>query len=211
MGIRWRASVCSTRCSARRAGNPLVLGGDVHTFYATELRLDFNRPASRANPVLATEFVGTSVTSSSRPQQRTAQYVAMNPHIKYGRSDKRGYMLMEMTPKETRTRFMGLDEVRDPKPRSASWRRFGWRMGRRGWRLLCDRRPRAGGDPSQADAASTNLDSAKGAAEAGNDVDTLTTVQIKPAASRPAARAAGSCRRWSSAGRSRNSMYFGRL
>jgi alkaline phosphatase D len=98
-----------------RAGNPLVLGGDVHTFYATELRMDFNRPASRANPVIATEFVGTSVTSSSRPQQRTTQYVAMNPHIKYGRSDKRGYMLMEVTPKETRTRFMGLDEVRDPK------------------------------------------------------------------------------------------------
>jgi alkaline phosphatase D len=98
-----------------RAGNPLVLGGDVHTFYATELRRDFKQPPSKDNPVIATEFVGTSVTSSSRPQQRTAQYVAMNPHIKYGRSDKRGYMLMEVTPKETRTRFMGLDEVRDPK------------------------------------------------------------------------------------------------
>jgi alkaline phosphatase D len=98
-----------------RAANPLVLGGDVHTFYASELRADFNRPASKANPVVATEFVGTSVTSSSRPQQRTSQYVAMNPHIKYGRSDKRGYMLLEVTPKETRTRFMGLDEVRDPR------------------------------------------------------------------------------------------------
>ncbi|KLU35178.1 alkaline phosphatase [Massilia sp. WF1] len=97
------------------AGNPLVLGGDVHTFYATELRADFGRPASKDNPVIASEFVGTSVTSSSRPQQRTAQYVAMNPHIKYGRSDRRGYMLMEVTPKETRTRFMGLDDVRDPK------------------------------------------------------------------------------------------------
>jgi alkaline phosphatase D len=98
-----------------RARNPLVLGGDVHTFYASELRADFNRPASKDNPVIATEFVGTSVTSSSRPQQRTAQYVAMNPHIKYGRSDKRGYMLMAITPKETRVQFMGLDEVRDPK------------------------------------------------------------------------------------------------
>ena len=98
-----------------RAANPLVLGGDVHTFYATELRRDFNRPVSKSNPVVATEFVGTSVTSNSRPQQRTAQYVAMNPHIRFGRSDKRGYMLMEITPRETRTRFMGLDEVRDPK------------------------------------------------------------------------------------------------
>jgi alkaline phosphatase D len=98
-----------------RAANPLVLGGDVHTFYASELRADFARPASRQNPVLATEFVGTSVTSSSRPQARTAQQVALNPHLKYGRSDRRGYMLLEVTPKETRTRFMGLDEVRDAR------------------------------------------------------------------------------------------------
>jgi alkaline phosphatase D len=97
------------------AANPLVLGGDVHTFYATELRRDFDRPVSKANPVVATEFVGTSVTSNSRPQQRTSEYVAMNPHIKFGRSDKRGYMLLEITPAETRTRFLGLDEVRDPK------------------------------------------------------------------------------------------------
>lgn len=97
-----------------RASNPLVLGGDVHTFYATELRADFKRPASNNNPVIATEFVGTSVTSSSRPQQRTAQYVEMNPHIRYGRSDRRGYMLVALTPKETHVQFMGLDEVRDP-------------------------------------------------------------------------------------------------
>src|SRR5206468_2309053 len=100
--------------AASGAKNPLVLGGDVHTFYATELRRDFERPVSKGNPVIATEFVGTSVTSNSRPQQRTLEYVAMNPHIKYGRSDKRGYMFLEITPKETRTRFMGLDEVRDP-------------------------------------------------------------------------------------------------
>jgi alkaline phosphatase D len=98
-----------------RASNPLVLGGDVHTFYASELRADFSRPVSKNNPVIATEFVGTSVTSSSRPQQRTSQYVALNPHIKYGRSDKRGYMLMAISPKETRVQFMGLDEVRDPR------------------------------------------------------------------------------------------------
>jgi alkaline phosphatase D len=98
-----------------RAANPLVLGGDVHTFYASELRADFNRPVGKDHPVIATEFCGTSVTSNSRPQQRTSQYVAMNPHIKYGRSDKRGYMLMAITPKETRVQFMGLDEVRDPK------------------------------------------------------------------------------------------------
>jgi alkaline phosphatase D len=96
-----------------RAANPLVLSGDVHTFYAAELRPDFYRPMSAANPIIATEFCGTSVTSSSRPQTRTLEYVDMNPHIKYGRSDKRGFMLMEVTPAKTTTHFLGLDDVRD--------------------------------------------------------------------------------------------------
>jgi len=114
------------------AANPLVLGGDVHTFYATELRRDFNRPVSKTNPLVATEFVGTSVTSNSRPQQRTSQYVAMNPHIRFGRSDKRGYILMEITPRETRTRFMGLDEVRDPKTIQRELAAFSVKDGRPG-------------------------------------------------------------------------------
>jgi alkaline phosphatase D len=98
-----------------RAANPLVLSGDVHTFYAAELRSDFYRPVSAANPILATEFCGTSVTSSSRPQARTLEYIDMNPHIKYGRSDKRGFMLMEVTPAKTTTNFVALDDVRDAR------------------------------------------------------------------------------------------------
>ncbi len=100
---------------ASNAANPIVLSGDVHTFYATDLKPDFDRAVSKANPVIATEFCGTSVTSGSRPQARTLQYLDMNPHVKYGRSDKRGFMLMEFTPSKTTTIFMGLDDVRDAK------------------------------------------------------------------------------------------------
>ena len=114
------------------AANPLVLGGDVHTFYATELRRDFNRPPSKDNPVIATEFVGTSVTSSSRPQKRTEEYVEMNPHIKYGRSDRRGYMMLELTPGETRTRFMGLEDVQDARCPQSQLAAFTVRDGRPG-------------------------------------------------------------------------------
>jgi len=114
------------------AGNPLVLGGDVHTFYASELRPDFNRPASKGNAVIATEFCGTSVTSNSRPQARTQEHVNRNPHIKYGRSDKRGYMLMEVTPAGTKAHFMGLDDVRDPKSKVAALASFNVADGRPG-------------------------------------------------------------------------------
>ena len=95
------------------ARNPLVLAGDVHTFYASELRRDFARPVSKANPVIAAELCGTSVTSSSRPQARTQENVERNPHMLYGRSDRRGYMLIDLTPQSAQARFMALDDVHD--------------------------------------------------------------------------------------------------
>jgi alkaline phosphatase D len=109
------------------AANPVVLAGDVHTFYASELRANYLKPGSR---VLATEFCGTSVTSSSRPQARTDQIVGMNPHIQYGRSDKRGYMLMEITPTTLSTQMMGLDDVRDAKTKVAALATFRVAAGR---------------------------------------------------------------------------------
>jgi alkaline phosphatase D len=98
---------------ASGAGNPLVLSGDVHTFYAAELRPDPLRPAGAGNPLVATEFCGTSVTSSSRPQARTQQYVDMNAQLKYGRSDRRGFMLLDVRPQRCVVDFRALDDVRD--------------------------------------------------------------------------------------------------
>jgi alkaline phosphatase D len=107
------------------AANPLVLSGDVHTFFATELRADFNRPVSAQNPVLATELCGTSVTSNSRPQEQTLQYLKRNPHIRYGRSDKRGYMMVEITARATTARFMGLDDVHNAQSGASTLASFG--------------------------------------------------------------------------------------
>src|SRR5918999_1472869 len=46
----------------KRVSNPVVIGGDVHSFNASRLKLDFDDPAS---PVVASEFVTTSITSQS--------------------------------------------------------------------------------------------------------------------------------------------------
>jgi alkaline phosphatase D len=108
------------------AANPVILAGDVHTFYASELRANYLKPG----PLVAAEFCGTSVTSSSRPQARTDQIVGMNPHIRYGRSDKRGYMLMEITPTTLTTQMMGLDDVRDAKTNVAALATFRVAAGR---------------------------------------------------------------------------------
>lgn len=112
--------------------NPVVISGDVHSFFASDLKPDFNRPASKDNPVIAAEFCGTSVTSDSRPQSRTNQYVAQNPHIKYGRSDRRGYVLVEVTPAATTVRFEGLDDVGRADSRISTLARFVVQAGRPG-------------------------------------------------------------------------------
>ncbi len=118
------------------AANPLVLAGDVHTFYASDLQKDFNRPPSKGNPVIATEFCGTSVTSSSRPQARTLQYLEMNRHTKYGRSDKRGFMLMDVTPEKTTTVFVGLDDVRNAQSGKTTLATFEVANGKAGARQV---------------------------------------------------------------------------
>ncbi|RSZ59565.1 alkaline phosphatase [Massilia atriviolacea] len=118
------------------AANPVVLAGDVHTFYASDLQRDFNRPASKSNPVIATEFCGTSVTSSSRPQARTLQYLEMNRHTRYGRSDKRGFMLMEVRPEKTTTVFVGLDDVRNAQSGKATLATFEVASGKPGARQV---------------------------------------------------------------------------
>src|SRR5258706_192328 len=69
--------------SSRKIANPVVLGGDVHSFNVNHLKLDFDDPAS---PIVASEFVGTSITSQAWPQERLAPLLAANPHMTFSHS-----------------------------------------------------------------------------------------------------------------------------
>jgi len=78
----------------------VVLGGDVHSFWVTDLKPDFGDPRS---PVVATEFVGTSITSQfRRPQSEVDALLADNPHIRFGNGTRRGYVRMEITRERLR-------------------------------------------------------------------------------------------------------------
>ncbi|NEX61109.1 alkaline phosphatase D family protein [Noviherbaspirillum galbum] len=117
-----------------KPSNPVVLSGDVHSFFAADLKPDFRRPISADNPVIATEFCGTSVTSNSRPQARTDRYVAQNPHIAYGRSDIRGFVMMDVTPAGMDVRFQGLDDVHRADTPASTVAQFSVEAGRPGLR-----------------------------------------------------------------------------
>ena len=56
----------------------------------------------------------------------------MNHGIKYGRSDKRGYMLLTMTPADATAHFLALDNVQDNASAIARAASFVVRNGRPG-------------------------------------------------------------------------------
>ncbi len=91
--------------------NPVVIGGDVHSFWVSDLKRDF----ATKGQVIATEFVGSSVTSNGPAQALVERALAANPHLKYGRGDKRGYVAMELTPRTLTTHFEAVDDIRDPR------------------------------------------------------------------------------------------------
>lgn len=76
-----------------RVRNPVVIGGDVHTFYAADIHARAGDPSS---PVVAPEFIGSSISSLGLQQRQVDQLRPHNPHIKLARSDIRGFALVEM-------------------------------------------------------------------------------------------------------------------
>jgi alkaline phosphatase D len=92
----------------RKTSNPVVLGGDVHSFNASQLKLDFDDPAS---PVVASEFVTTSITSQAWAQERLAQYLPDNPHLLLADSRFRGYGRADVTARRLQVDLRAMESV----------------------------------------------------------------------------------------------------
>ncbi len=97
----------------RKPANPVVLTGDIHSNWVNDLKPEFYKEDS---PVVATEFVGTSIASGGdgadvRPN--TAAVLAENPHIKFY-NGQRGYVRCELTPREWRTDYRIVESISKP-------------------------------------------------------------------------------------------------
>jgi alkaline phosphatase D len=100
------------RISDAKLSNPVVLSGDIHSYWTNDLKLDFDKPGA---PVVATEFVGTSVTSRPPPEDLMRRYANDNPHIRYFEPKFRGYMSVELTRERMQTRYRTVSDITDPK------------------------------------------------------------------------------------------------
>ena len=95
---------------ARATRNPVVLGGDVHSFNVNDLKRDFDDPDS---PVVASEFVASSITSQAWAQERLNAFLPDNPHMKLVDSRYRGYVRVEVTAGQLRADLRAMASVTD--------------------------------------------------------------------------------------------------
>ena len=98
---------------ARKPSNPITLAGDVHNNWVNDIRLDVDDPKT---PVVATEFVGTSITSTGDGSEMSPLMKAMvseNECVRFA-NDQRGYVRFDLKPKELRADFRVVEYVSRP-------------------------------------------------------------------------------------------------
>ncbi|MBS0209405.1 MAG: alkaline phosphatase D family protein [Planctomycetes bacterium] len=94
----------------KRIKNPVVLTGDIHSNWANELQVHRD---DLQGPVVASEFVGTSITSGgdgSPTGKDTPGVLAENPFVKFY-NRQRGYVRVSITPQRWQSDYRVLDYV----------------------------------------------------------------------------------------------------
>lgn len=98
---------------SKNLNNVIVLTGDVHASWASNLHTDFNQTNSK---IFGAEFVGTSITSGGNGADKRAdtdQILKQNPHIKFF-NDYRGYVRCTVTHAQWRADYRVVPYVTEP-------------------------------------------------------------------------------------------------
>lgn len=99
----------------------VVIGGDMHGFWASEVKQDYARPESK---VVAAEFIGSSVTATSNAFARFTAMLPANPHIKFFDDRTRGYGLADVTRQRMEVSLMSTPTVWRPDAPFAPIKRY---------------------------------------------------------------------------------------
>jgi len=97
----------------RQVPNPVVLTGDIHSNWVNNLRVDDRKPET---PVVATEFVGTSITSGGNAPAEVPGLDALladNPCVQF-HNRQRGYVRCTLTPQSWTSDYRIVEDVRSP-------------------------------------------------------------------------------------------------
>ena len=115
-----------SRAIATHAPNrTIAITGDIHSNWVHEIRGGYARPDA---PIVAAEFVGTSISSGGDGQDASGSWNdrtrAENPDTKWHNA-RRGYVVCELAPTETRAHYRTVPFVTKPGApiqTASSWR-----------------------------------------------------------------------------------------
>ncbi|MBG9386692.1 alkaline phosphatase D family protein [Caenimonas aquaedulcis] len=111
-----------------RVANPVLLGGDVHENWVGHVMADYDRPDSAT---LGVELCGTSITSRSGGNAKTAERIAENPHFVFADAERKGYGVAEFTPSKLTATLRVVDDVTRPDTKIETLARFAVAAGSR--------------------------------------------------------------------------------
>lgn len=109
--------------------NPVLLGGDVHSFWINDVKRDFGRPGS---PTIATEIVTSCLASRNGPEAFFGPARSLNPHVRFLDNRHAGYVLLEATPARLAIDLRAVDSLIHPQSASRSLARYIIEAGRPG-------------------------------------------------------------------------------
>jgi alkaline phosphatase D len=92
--------------------NVVLLGGDLHSYYAAQIPETFDMPAAKP---LATEFVVGSITSNGLSQAALDKALSANPRLRFGRGGAHGYALATLTQDRCIVEFVAVSDKNDPE------------------------------------------------------------------------------------------------
>lgn len=107
--------------------NPVLLGGDVHENWVGHVKADYTDASSAS---VGVEFCGTSITSRSGGNAKTAERLAENPHFVFADAQRKGYGVVEFTPGQLTTTLRVVDEVTSRDTKMETLARFVVSAGR---------------------------------------------------------------------------------
>lgn len=115
----------------RKVANPVVLTGDIHSNWVNDLRVDDRKPET---PVVATEFVGSSITSGGNGMDRPAgldTLLAENPGVRF-HNRQRGYVRCTLTPTAWHSDYVVAEDVLQPGGKVSTRASFAVEAGKPG-------------------------------------------------------------------------------
>ncbi|MCW2547941.1 MAG: Alkaline phosphatase [Mycobacterium sp.] len=105
--------------------SPVVLSGDIHSSWVSDLRVDFDRPET---PAIAAEFCTTSISSDFKEELEPlvkAQLPTAAPQVRHFNGAKRGYTRHTVTPASWHCDYRVVADVKhgptSPVSTESSW------------------------------------------------------------------------------------------